>query len=53
MCVANVYMAIFGRLRLDLKKERVQIAAEEAAVPAKQPVGASRRQVREFPAERK
>ena len=55
VCVANVYMAIFGRLRLDLKKERVQIAAEEAsAPPAKPPVAsASRRQVREFPAERK
>jgi hypothetical protein len=29
VCVANVYMAIFGRLRLDLKKERVEIEKEE------------------------
>jgi len=28
--VANLYMAIFGRLRLDLKKERVEIASKEA-----------------------
>ena len=30
--VANVYMGLFGRIRLDLKKERVQIATEEAIV---------------------
>jgi hypothetical protein len=30
--VANVYMGIFGRIRLDLKKERVEITAEEAAL---------------------
>lgn len=29
--VANVYMDIFGRIRLDLRKERVEITAEEAA----------------------
>lgn len=28
--VANVYMSAFGRLRLDLKHERVEIAADEA-----------------------
>jgi hypothetical protein len=28
--VANVYMGLFGRIRLDLKKERVRISAEEA-----------------------
>jgi hypothetical protein len=28
--VANIYVAIFGRLRLDLKKERVEIKKEEA-----------------------
>jgi hypothetical protein len=27
--VANVYMAFFGRLRLDLKRERAEIKAEE------------------------
>jgi len=30
--VANIYVAIFGRLRLDLKKERVEIKKEEAKV---------------------
>lgn len=29
--VANVYMGFFGRLRLDIKREKVEIAAEEAA----------------------
>ncbi len=28
--IANLYMGIFGRIRLDLKKERIQISAEEA-----------------------
>jgi hypothetical protein len=28
--VANIYMAIFGRLRLDLRKERAEITAEES-----------------------
>jgi hypothetical protein len=26
--VANVYMSLFGRLRLDIKRERIEIAAE-------------------------
>lgn len=29
--VANIYMSFFGRLRLDIKREKVEIAAEEAA----------------------
>jgi hypothetical protein len=29
--VANVYMSIFGRLRLDLKKERAEISEQEAS----------------------
>jgi len=29
--VGNVYMSAFGRLRLEIKEERVQIAAAEAA----------------------
>ena len=29
--VANVYMGLFGRIRLDLRKERAEIATEEAA----------------------
>jgi hypothetical protein len=28
--VANVYMGLFGRIRLDLKKERVEITRKEA-----------------------
>jgi hypothetical protein len=28
--IANIYMAIFGRLRLDLRKERAEINAEES-----------------------
>jgi hypothetical protein len=30
--VANIYMGIFGRLRLDLRKERAKITEEEALV---------------------
>ena len=30
--VANVYMALFGRVRLDLKKEHVEITTKEAAL---------------------
>jgi hypothetical protein len=30
--VANVYMSAFGRLRLDIKHERVEIAADEATL---------------------
>ena len=28
--IANLYMGIFGRIRLDLKRERIEISAEEA-----------------------
>jgi hypothetical protein len=28
--VANVYMGVFGRIRLDLRKERVEITTEES-----------------------
>jgi len=31
--VANMYMGLFARIRLDLKKERVEITTEEAALP--------------------
>jgi hypothetical protein len=31
-----VYVAIFARLRLDIKRERVEIKKEEAAVKGKQ-----------------
>src|SRR5436190_14856313 len=30
--VANIYMSLFGRLRLDIKRERVEIQAEELEV---------------------
>lgn len=30
--IANVYMSLFGRLRLDIKRERVEIKMEEAEV---------------------
>jgi hypothetical protein len=35
--VANVYMSLYGRLRLDIKRERVEIKAEEKAVEEVQP----------------
>jgi hypothetical protein len=28
--IANIYMSFFGRLRLDIREERIQIAAAEA-----------------------
>ena len=33
--VANFHMSLFGRLRLDIKREKVEIGAVEAAVPRK------------------
>ncbi len=30
--VANVYMSFFGRIRLDIRKERVDISTEELAL---------------------
>ena len=33
--VANVYMSLFGRLRLDIKRERVEIKVEEREVGAR------------------
>jgi hypothetical protein len=32
--VANFYMSFFGRLRLDIRRERVEIAEEETGRPA-------------------
>jgi hypothetical protein len=31
--VANIYMSLFGRLRLDIKRERVELGAVEASAP--------------------
>jgi len=33
--LANFYMSLFGRLRLDIKRERVEIGAVEATAPRK------------------
>jgi len=33
--VGNIYMSLFGRLRLDIKRERVEIGAVEATAPRK------------------
>ncbi len=33
--VANTYMSLFGRLRLDIRRERVEIAVKEQDVPGK------------------
>ena len=35
--MANIYMSIFGRLRLEIKKERVEISAVEQEVKQGQP----------------
>ncbi|MEO5814636.1 MAG: hypothetical protein ABIT20_05090 [Gemmatimonadaceae bacterium] len=36
--VANMYMSLFGRLRLDIKHERVAIAGEQLAVDGEQKI---------------
>jgi hypothetical protein len=41
--VANLYMSLFGRLRLDIKRERVEIAAEEQAAAPEPSASASAR----------
>jgi hypothetical protein len=33
--VANIYTSLFGRLRLDIKRERVELGAVEATTPRK------------------
>lgn len=38
--VANVYMSLFGRLRLDIKRERVETKAVEQAVEQQEESGA-------------
>jgi hypothetical protein len=44
--VANVYMSLFGRLRLDIKRERVEIKAEEQELTGQQSTGAAPPRVR-------
>lgn len=47
--VANIYMSLFGRLRLDIKREHVEIKAEELEVEREEatakpaPIGLARR----------
>jgi hypothetical protein len=35
--IANLYMSVFGRLRLDIKSERVEIAAQERELEHQRP----------------
>ena len=39
--IANVYMSLFGRLRLDIKRERVEIKLEEREVEKEDGAGAA------------
>jgi hypothetical protein len=47
--VANVYMSLFGRLRLDIKREKVGIKAEEIAVEQQEEANAPLENVKAFP----
>jgi hypothetical protein len=53
--IANIYMSLFGRLRLDIKRERVEIKAEElevereAAAATPSPSGRAPRSLAEAP----
>jgi hypothetical protein len=40
--VANLYLSLFARLRLDIKRERVEINMEEAQAPPRSPSGTVR-----------
>jgi hypothetical protein len=44
--VANVYTSLFGRLRLDIKRERVEIKAEEQELTGQQSTAAAPPRVR-------
>jgi len=46
--VANVYMSLFGRLRLDIKRERVETQAVEQAVEQMEESGAAPEKVKKF-----
>ena len=41
--IANAYMSLFGRLRLDIKHEHIEIAASESDPRLKETVAAARR----------
>ena len=46
--VANIYMSLFGRLRLDIKRERVETQAVEQAVEQMEESGAAAEKVKKF-----
>ena len=46
--VANVYMSLFGRLRLDIKRERVETEAVELAVEQQEASGAVPEKIKKF-----
>ena len=46
--VANVYMSLFGRLRLDIKRERVETEAVEKAVEQLDDTGAVPEKIKKF-----
>ena len=39
--IANVYLSLFGRLRVDIKSERLDVAAKEEAIATESPVAPS------------
>ena len=39
--MANVYLSLFGRLRVDIKSERLDVAAKEEAIASESPVAGS------------
>lgn len=46
--VANVYMSLFGRLRINIKRERVETEAVEQAVEQQEESGAAAEKVKKF-----
>lgn len=51
--VANVYMSLFGRLRLDIKHQRVETAVVEQVVEQQTGSGAATEKVKSFSGSRK
>jgi hypothetical protein len=39
--MANVYLSLFGRLRVDIKSERLDVAAKEEAIASESPIAGS------------
>lgn len=42
--IANVYMSLFGRLRLDIKYEKVEIASEQVTLVSREAAGTTARE---------